>query len=157
MDESFTYMISSDERKNTTFPAAGQPIYYEIDFGGFSEQYDNYICEVVSIAMSVGIATSQNYLIFACDNLADSGYFCRGKIPRSDAILGLIPLSALTDAYIQSDVGIVKFMVKNCRVPRQVVFYFMKSDFSPALVGTDLNTGASETKWILTLKLTPIK
>ena len=156
MDQSFTYTIASDERTNTIFPAAGQKIIYNINFGGFTEQYDNYFCEVISIALSVGILTSQNYLIMSCENLADNGYFCRGKIPRTDVILGLIPLSALTDAYVQSDGGNIKFRVNNCRIPKQVVFSFLKSDFTPAIVGTDLNTGASETKWLLTLRMTPI-
>ena len=50
MDNSFIYMISSDDRTNTTLPAAGQNIFYDFNFGGFSEQYDDYICEVVSFA-----------------------------------------------------------------------------------------------------------
>ena len=156
MDKSFTYTIASDERTNKTLPEAGQEMFYMLDFGGFTEQYDNYICEVLSIALSVGVATAQNYLIMVCENLADSGYFCRGKIPRTDVIMGIIPLSALSDVYVQSDGGNIKFKVKNCRFPKQVVFYFMKSDFSPAIVGADLNTGASETKWLLTLRMTPI-
>jgi hypothetical protein len=156
MDKSFTYTISSDERTNQTLPEAGQKIFYTMNFGGFTEQYDNYICEVLSIALSVGVATAQNYLIMTCENLADNGYFCRGKIPRTDVIMGIIPLSALSDVYVQSDGGTIKFTVKNCRIPKQVVFSFLKSDFSPTIVGADLNTGGAETKWLLTLRMTPI-
>jgi hypothetical protein len=158
MDESFTYMICSDDRKNTTLPADTFPIYYDVDFGGFSEQYDNYMCEVVSFAMTNGIPAASTYLMFCSDNLGESGYFCRNKLSPKDNILSIVPMNALTDAYIQSDGGNIKFRVNNCRYPRQIIFYFLKPDFSLAIVGTDVNVGAGvETKWILTLKMTPIK
>jgi hypothetical protein len=94
----------------------------------------------------------------ACDNLADNGYFCRGKLSRNDVIVALMPQSSLGDVFLQTDGGNIKFRVSNCRMPRQVVFFFLKPDFTPAIVGTDLNVGTGvETKWLLTLRLTPIK
>jgi len=155
-DESFTYMICSDDRKNT-LPAAGQPIIYQIDFGGFSEQYDNYMCEVVSVGITDGLVTNARYLIFACDNLANNGYFCRSKLPSNDVILSLVATTAVGDVLLQTDGGYSKFRVNNCRMPKQVTFYFLKPDFSNAIVGTDINVGGAETKWMLTLRMTPIK
>jgi hypothetical protein len=157
MDESFTYMICSDDRKNTTLPSAGQPIFYDIDFGGFSEQYDNYMCEVISLGISDGILSNARYLMFACENLANNGYFCRGKLASNDVILSIVPTSALGDVLVQSDGGNAKFRVNNCRMLKQVTFYFLRPDFTPAIVGTDLNVGGTESKWVLNLRMYPIK
>jgi hypothetical protein len=66
-----------------------------------------------------------------------------------------LPLNAVQDSYIQSDGGAGKFTVKNCRVPKMIRFKWLKSDFTPAITALDVNNGAVETKWILTLKLTP--
>ena len=68
--------------------------------------------------------------------------------------MAIIPLSAVQDSYIQSDGGAGKFTVKNCRVPKNIRFKWMKSDFTPAVTLTDVNNGG-ETRWILTLRLTP--
>ena len=37
MDKSFTYIICSDDRSNKILPVAGEAIFYDINFGGFSE------------------------------------------------------------------------------------------------------------------------
>jgi hypothetical protein len=62
-------------------------------------------------------------------------------------------LNALQDAYVQSD-GNVVFNVINCRIAKTVRFKFLRTDFTiPEAL--DINAGG-ETKWVLTLKLTPI-
>ncbi len=45
---SFTYVISSEERTNT----AGNQITYDIDFGGFSGKNQDYNCEVLSFSIN---------------------------------------------------------------------------------------------------------
>ena len=148
--KSFTYVISSDERTNSDVVAA----YYDFNFGGFSEPYDDYYVEVVSFACVGGITVANSYLLFIAENLASDGYFCSKKLLNREAILAILPLSAVQDSYIQSDGGAGKFTVKNCRVPKQVRFKWLKSDFTPAISLTDVNNGG-ETRWILTLRLTP--
>ena len=148
--KSFTYVISSDERTNYDVVAAS----YDFNFGGFSEPYDDYYVEVVSFACVGGITVANSYLLFIAENFASDGYFCSKKLLNREAILAILPLSAVQDSYIQSDGGAGKFTVKNCRVPRQVRFKWLKPDFTPAISLTDVNSGG-ETKWILTLRLTP--
>jgi hypothetical protein len=149
ISKSFTYVISSDERTNTNIDSS-----YDFRFGGFSEPYDDYYCEVISFACIGGITVANNYLLFVAENLASDGYFCTRKLSNREAILAILPLSALQDAYVQSDGGAGKFTVKNCRVPKQVRFKWVKSDFTNAIHQTDVNSGG-ETRWILTLRLTP--
>ena len=149
--KSFTYVISSDERTNSDVVAAS----YDFNFGGFSEPYDDYSVEVISFACVGGITVANSYLLFVGENLASNGYFCVRKLSNREAILAILPLSAVQDSYIQSDGGAGKFTVKNCRVPKQVRFKWLKSDFTPAISLTDVNNGG-ETRWILTLRLTPI-
>ena len=156
-DENFTYMISSDERTNSLgAEAVNLTNFYDIKFGGFSEPYDNYKVEVITFAAVSGSpAASQNYYFFTVENLTDNGYFCSNKVlPTNDAILCILPLNALQDAYIQSDGGNVIFNVKNCRVAKHVRFKWLKNDFTAPGV-TEINVSA-ETRWVLTLKMTPI-
>ena len=160
-DESFTYMISSDERTNSVGTEAGNLTnFYDIKFGGFSEPYDNYKVEVISFAAVNGFpAAAQNYYYFTVENLTDNGYFCSNKVlPTNDVILSILPLNALQDAYIQSDGGNVIFKVKNCRVAKHVRFKWLKNDFSIPTTLNDINVVANggETRWILTLRMTPI-
>ena len=81
-DESFTYMISSDERTNSTGTDAGDLTnFYDIKFGGFSEPYDNYKVEVISFAAVSGFpVAASNYYFFTAENLTDNGYFCSNKV-----------------------------------------------------------------------------
>ena len=148
--KSFMYVISSDEKTNTD----AVTYYYDINFGGFTEPYDNYLVEVISFAASSGLPANQVFYMFIAENLASNGYYCQKKLSNREAILCLVPLTVIADALIQSDGGGTQFIVKNCRVPKQVRFKFLKQDFTIPGVG-DLNS-AAETKWILTLKLTPI-
>ena len=147
--KSFMYVISSDERSNADTAST-----YDFNFGGFSEPYDDYWCEVISFATVGGITAANNYYLFVCENLASDGYFCTKKLSSRDAILAILPLNAFQDSYIQSDGGAGKFTVKNCRVPKVVRFKWLKPDFTNAVSGTDVNSGG-ETRWILTLRLTP--
>ena len=89
MDNSFTYMICSDDRTNAILPAAGNGILYEVMFGGLSEQYDDYMCEVVSISVTAGIPLQTTYYMFCAENLSESGYFCRSILTSKECILGI--------------------------------------------------------------------
>lgn len=153
MDKSFMYMICSDDRTNTTLPEAGQKIFYDIDFGGFSEQYDNYICEVLSFSLTAGLAQSNNYYYFICNGLAENGYFCKSKLSRRETIISVINTSTLSDLLRFNESNINSFRVNNCRIPKQVTFGILKSDFTPVNVGVEIST---DTRWVLTLKMTPI-
>ncbi len=152
-DESFIYMICSDDRKNTTLPGAGVPAPYNIDFGGFSEQYDNYMCEVQSLSMTPGLVQSNNYYYFICDGLAENGYFCRSRISKRETIISVVNTTAFSDLYRFNENNIVSFRVNNCRVPKRVTFGFLKSDFTAVNIGADFST---DLRWVLTLKMTPI-
>ncbi len=168
---SFTYVICSDDRTNTTLPAAGNAIFYDVVFGGFSEQYDDYICEVISFAISGGVPLASTYWMLYAENLAENGYFCQTKLSRKECIMAVLPLNAVQDAYIQSDGGSIKFRVNNCRTQKQVTFSFLKPNFTPVLCGTEINIPIPanpaaipptpeipvETKWLLTLRMTPIE
>ena len=147
--KSFTYVISSDERSSSDIAST-----YDFAFGGFSEPYDDYWCEVISFATVGGITAANSYFLFVVENLASDGYFCSKKLSNRDAIIAILPLNAFQDSYIQSDGGAGKFTVKNCRVPKQVRFKWLKPDFTNAVNNTDVNNGG-ETRWILTLRLTP--
>ena len=96
-DETFTYMICSDDRTNTD----GVYNYYDVKFGGFSEPYNEYKVEVISFAAVNGFpAAAQNHYFFTCEGLTNNGYFFTNKVlPTNDVILSILPLNALQDAY----------------------------------------------------------
>ncbi len=77
-DESFTYMLSSDERTN-----ADDPIhltnFYDLPFGGFRKPYEEYKVEVLSFVCGGGIPLATGYYIFVVENLDADGYFCSKK------------------------------------------------------------------------------
>jgi hypothetical protein len=159
IDESFTYMICSDERKNTFLPA-GQPLFYDIDFGGFSEKYDSYNCQVIAVALGGnGVSQSFNHLFFCCNGLAENGYFCKSKLNNQTAILAIVAMSSLSEILVQNENGHSTFRVNNCRTLKQVRFSFLKADLTPVLVGGDLNNvgQGGVTPWAVTFKMTPIK
>ena len=52
--------------------------------------------------------------------------------------------------------AIFVFNVINCRIAKTVRFKWLKSNFVESISGTDVNVSAVETRWILTLMLTPI-
>jgi hypothetical protein len=152
---SFTYVISSDERTNTT----ANQITYDIDFGGFSGKNQDYNCEVLSFSIN-GRTTATpadiGYLMFMCENLNDDGFFMVRKVSNRDCLISIVPLSAVIDASCQADgsTGFF-FKVNNCHMRRPVRFKFLKPDFTAPTSATDINVGA-ETRWILVLRLTAI-
>jgi hypothetical protein len=156
-DESFIYMLYSNERKNALAPA-GQLQLYEFDFGGFSEYYEDYKCEVISFAAVSALSQVNGSLLFVSDGLVDDGYCIQSIFNRKEAVLSIIPRNALNDNYINSDgANAFSFRVNNCRVPKPVTFYFLNSDLTGVTSGSEININNSETRWFLTLKMTPIK
>jgi len=165
-------MLCSDDRINNipgkgainpNLPGVDEIMEYQINFGGFSEQYDDYECEIISFAMTGGINVQTSYFLLYAEGLNSDGYFLPSLLSRNAAILSIIPLNAIQDAYIQSDGGNVKFRVNNCRIPKLVKFMFLKPNYDPVLSVTDINTIVAgnpavqtETRWILTLRMTPI-
>ena len=153
---SFTYVISSDERKNTD----ANQIYYDIDFGGFSGQNQNYNCEVLSFTINGKITATPapiGYFMFMCENLNDNGFFMVKKISNRDCLISIVPLTTTIDAHHQyTGEGGISFKVNNCQMRRPIKFKWLKPDFTDVISGTDINVGA-ETKWVLVLKMTPIE
>ena len=82
------------------------------------------------------------------------GYFCAKKLTNKQIVLAQVPLNAVSDSFIQSDGGAISFKIKNSRNVKNVRFSFLTSSFTIPEVDAINNT--TETKWILTLKLTPI-
>ena len=149
--KSFIYVISSDERTNLDIAST-----YDFSFGGFSEPFDDYFCEVISFASVGGITVNNSYYLFVAENLASDGYFCSKKLSSRESILAILPLSAVQDSYIQSDGGSISFQIINARAKKTVRFKFVKQDFSTPVNATDVNN-AAETKWVLVLKLSSIE
>lgn len=152
---SFTYVISSDERTNT----GANQIFYDIDFGGFSGKNQDYNCEVLSFSIN-GRTTATpaeiGYLMFMCENLNSDGLFMVRKISNRDCLISIVPLSAVIDASSQADGSVgISFKIKQCQMRRPVKFKFLKPDFTAPTSGTDMNVTA-ETRWVLVLRLTPI-
>jgi hypothetical protein len=153
---SFTYVISSDERTND----AVNQITYNIDFGGFSEMTQDYHCEVLSFSMNGKITATPapiGYFMFMCENLNDDGFFMVKKISNRDCLISIVPLTATIDAHHQyNGEGGISFKVNNCQMRRPIKFKWLKPDFTEVISGTDINVGG-EKKWVLVLKMTPIE
>ena len=157
-DESFTYMLCSNERTNFLDNPDNLTYYYDLNFGGFREPYEEYKVEVLSFACAGGMnipeATVTDYLIFVGENLDADGYFCSKVLTNRDVLLSIIPINTITDSFVQNNNGNISFKIKNARNVKRVRFKFFKSDFSAPDV-EDVNN-VIETKWILTLRMTPI-
>ena len=152
-DESFTYMISSNERTNND-PNVALTNFYDFNFGGFNEPYEEYQVQVLSFSCTGGIPVGTGYYIFVVENLDTDGYFCKKMLTNRQVVLTKLPLNAISDAFIQSDNGSTGFKIKNARNVRNVKFSFLTSSFVAPAVGTINHQG--ETQWILSLKMTPI-
>ena len=152
-DESFTYMISSNERTNID-PNVALTNFYDFNFGGFTEPYEEYQVQVLSFSCTGGIPVATGYFIFVVENLDTDGYFCKKMLTNRQVVLTKLPLNAISDAFIQSDNGSTAFKIKNARNVRNVKFSFLTSSFGVPAVGTINHQG--ETQWILSLKMTPI-
>ena len=153
---SFTYVISSDERTNDDV----NQIYYDIDFGGFSEMTQNYYCEVLSFTINARVNAQPaltGYVMFMAENLNDDGFFMVKKISNRDCLISIMPLATVFDAMHRHNGSTgISFKVKNCQSRRQIRFKWLKPEFTEVISGTDINVGA-ETKWVLVLKMTPIE
>ena len=153
---SFTYVISSDERTNT----AANQISYDIDFGGFSGKNQDYHCEVLSFSINGRVHTQPalvGYLMLMCENLNADGFFMVKKISSQDCLISIMPLAAVFDAmHRHTGESGISFKVNNCQMRRPIKFKWLKPDFTEVVSGTDINVGG-ETKWTLVLKMTPIE
>ena len=147
MENSFIYTLSSDDRVNT---AVNQ--IYDIDFGGFNCSSDDYNLEVINCVVNGSVLVSNGYLTLIATNLNEDGVFCKGVLNASDAIMCHIP----TNSDILMSSGGVKFKVKDCRMAKRIRLSLLKPNFAPVVSGTDINVGGIETKFVLTLKMTPI-
>jgi hypothetical protein len=145
--DSFNYTISSDDRTNIT----ADQIYYDVNFGGLNSQYDDYKIEVVNCILSGDVDHDIGYLILTCEGLHENGVFCRTLLNANECVICTIPINVDT---LMSNGG-VSFIANNLRMPKHVRFKLLNPDFSPVTNGSDINT-LSETKWLLTLRLTPI-
>jgi hypothetical protein len=144
--ESFNFVISSDDRVNTT----ANQIYYDLDMGMVNSSHSNFIVEVIQIVLNGNILGTNGYLLFTAEGLADNGLFCRNKLSSSQAVLGVI--SANIDGLMCNTP--TTFLANNIRMKKRVRFSLLKPDFSPVVSGVDINIG-DETRWVLTLKMTP--
>ena len=153
---SFTYVISSEERTNT----AANQISYDIDFGGFSGKNQDYYCEVLSFSINGKITAAPapiGYFMFICENLNDDGFFMVKKLSNRECLISIVPLTTTIDAHHQyNGEGGISFKVNNCQMRRPIKFKLLKPDFTEVISGTDINVGA-ETKWVLILKMTSIE
>jgi hypothetical protein len=141
---SFTYVISSDDRINSI---GVETSFYDIPFGGFSNE-QNYHVEFVNCTINGGAVGG--FVVLCAANLAEDGYYCSAKLPSNEAVICSIPLGNL----LYADRG-SSFSVKNCNVKKIVRFRFRRADLSPAETDIDINNGV-ETRFLLTLKITPL-
>ena len=151
---SFTYVISSDDRTNDGI----NQIYYDIDFGGFSGKNQDYHCEVLSFTINGRVHATPalyGYYYFLAENLNDDGFFMVKKISTRDCLISIMPLATVFDA-MHRHTKEISFKVKNCHARQPIRFKWLRPEFTEVISGTDINVGA-ETKWVLVLKMTPIE
>ena len=146
--ESFNYTISSDDRVNTD----ANQIYYDIDFGNTMSHYDNYKIEVVNCIMNGAVVEDNGYLILVCEGLHDNGIFCRNLLNSNECVICTIPTNL---DVLMSNGGIV-FNASNCRISKRIRFKLLLPSFVPVTSGSDINVGGVQTRWLLTLRLTPL-
>jgi len=146
--ESFNYMISSNDRVNTT----ANQIYYDIDFGGLSSQHSDYKIEVVNCIVNGSVLEELGFIMLVCENFHDDGVFCRNLLNSNECVICTIP----TNLDVLMSSGGVVFKSSNCRVSKRIRFKFLLPDFTPPVSNTDINIGGVETRWLLTLRMTPI-
>ena len=146
--ESFNYTISSNDRVNTD----ANQIYYDIDFGNMMSPHDNYRIEVVNCIMNGAVEEDNGYLTLVCENLHDNGIFCRNLLNSNECVICTIP----TNFDVLMSSGGIVFNASNCRMTKRIRFKLLLPSFVPVTSGTDINVGGVETRWLLTLRLTPI-
>ena len=151
MENSFIYTISSFERLNTE----DEPVEYDLNFGGFGSQYDNFKVEIIGMNFTMGCDPDLNrYFIVALDGLASDGVFCQG-IVGSSSVLFPVTLSNVGSAeYITN--SHIFFKVDNCRTARQIKMRILLDNFEPVVADTNIHNEPINTEWFLTMKVTPI-
>ena len=157
---SFTYIISSSDRTNSIGTNTNT---YDIDFGGFNSNCNDYSIEILNVLLSENTLQANSMLILVANDLADIGYFCPASLNSSKnaglvrpTIIGLIPLLANIDMF-NSGSGGISFIVKNIRIKRRIRFKILLQDYTDAVSGTDINVGGFETKWYITMRVSPIE
>ena len=158
--QSFTYIISSNDRTNSTGTNTNT---YDIDFGGFYSNCNDYYIEILNVLFSENTLQSNSMLFLVANDLADVGYFCPASMNSSKnsglvkpTIIGLVPLLANIDMF-NSGSGGISFVVKNIRIKRRIRFKIILQDYTDAISGTDINIAGAETKWYVTMRVTPIE
>ena len=157
---SFTYIISSSDRTNSIGTNTNT---YDIDFGGFNSNCNDYSIEILNVLLSENTLQANSMLILVANDLADIGYFCPMSLTSTKnaglvrpTIIGLVPLLAGIDMF-NSGSGGISFVVKNVRIKRRIRFKILLQDFTDAVSGTDINVSGFETKWYVTMRVTPIE
>ncbi len=144
------YVFSSDDRTNT---AANQN-YYDIDFGGFNTSYDNFYCEVLQVVLNGNVLGTNGYYYLVAENLSSGqDRFCPSILNNNETIVGVI--SANIDGLMTNTN--ISFRTTDVRVPKRVKFKLLKSDFNDCVSGTDINIAGIETRWVVTMRMIPIK
>jgi hypothetical protein len=144
------YVFSSDDRTNT----APNQNYYDIDFGGFNTSYDNFYCEVLQVVLNGNVLGTNGYLYLVAENLAaGEDRFCPSILNNNNTIVGVISTnidSLMTNTNIS-------FRTRDVRVPKRVRFKLLKPDFNDCLSGTDINIAGIQTRWVVSMRMIPIK
>ena len=160
ISNSFTYVISSNDRTNDTAVLTNT---YDIDFGGFHESYQTYHIEVLNVILTESTANGKAVFLLVANDLADNGYFCTASLNTSKnsaltkpTIIAIIPLNVSMDMYNGGSGGI-SFIVKNCRFKRKIRFKLINRDYSDCVSETDINVGGLETRWYITMRCTGIE
>jgi hypothetical protein len=143
--ESFTYMLCSQEKTNA------DGTFYDIDFGGFSNDAENYKIDVLNFIANDTFLSARGYMVFLCEDLADNGSFCNSILHGNQAIITTIPVDL--DSLMSTNGS--TFIARNCRQKKRVRFKFVNPDLSDVTDTVDINV-ADDTHWVLTLKMTPI-
>jgi hypothetical protein len=157
---SFTYIISSSDRVNSVGTNTNT---YDIDFGGFNSNCNDYHIEILNVLFSENTLQANSMLILVANELADIGYFCPASLNSTKnsalvrpTIIGLVPLLANIDMF-NSGSGGISFNVKNIRIKRRIRFKILLQDYTDAVSGTDINVAGAETKWYITMRVSPME
>jgi hypothetical protein len=149
-EDAFMYAFSYDDKVNN------ETNFYEINFGGFEQHYDNYQCEVINAGHNGRVATANPFLYLVAEGLADNGNFLRKQLQNREIILATLPTQVAGDQYTRfyGSSG-VSFNVINCRIKKRIKLRFVKPDNEALVNGTDININGP-TRWFVMLKMTPI-
>ena len=151
VEGTINYVFSSDDRTNSV----GTPTNtYNIDFGGFNSEYNDFYCEIIQVVLSGNVLGTNGYLYLVAQDLASGeDRFCPSILNNNEAILGVISTnidSLMTNTNIS-------FRTRDVRVPKKVTFKLLKSDFNDCVSGTDINIAGIETRWVVSMRMIPIK